>query len=157
MSARRAGERGSALLELALSATLLVVFFTGVFQVGYTFYAYNVLQNAVRAGARYASLRPYVSNSTTPDAAFASAVRNQVAYGDPEPRPGSAPILAGLAPSNVAVTVTGGPSGGTVVTPAFVTVSIKGFKIDSIFSIQVLEGRPQVTFPYTGVASPTRQ
>ena len=49
-------ERGSAMVEFALSATLIVSFFAGVFQFGYSFYAYNALEEAVRGGARYASL-----------------------------------------------------------------------------------------------------
>jgi hypothetical protein len=147
----RHGEKGSAMIEFVLSATLLAGFFTGIFQYGYAFYAYNVLVNAVRSGARYASLKPYDSHSAVPSEAFQLAVQNMVVYGDPEPPRNAAPVLGGLTRSNVQLTVTGGPTGGSLVAPASMTVSISRFQVNSIFSVLNLDGRPSLTFPYTGV------
>ena len=137
-------QQGSAMIELALSAGIIVAFFTGVFQFGYTFYAYNTLLNAVRAGARYASLQPYDPAAVAPGKAALEQVRNMVVYGDLEPSPGSRPVLAGLAASNVAVRVTRAPF------PA-VTVSITGFRLAAGFSSRTWDGRPGITFPYARV------
>lgn len=147
----RKRERGSAMIEFVLSATLLAGFFTGIFQFGYAFYAYNALVNGVRSGARYASLKPYDSNRAVPSEAFEQAVQNMVVYGDPDPPANAVPVLGGLTRSNVKLTVTGGPAGGSLVAPASVTVSIRGFQVNSIFSVLNLDGRPSVTFPYTGM------
>src|SRR5207245_9985969 len=49
------------------------------------FYVYNTLVIAVREGARYASIKPYDSTTTTPTSAFQNAVRNMVVYGDQNP------------------------------------------------------------------------
>jgi Flp pilus assembly protein TadG len=151
---RHRGKRGSAMLEFALSATVLTGLLVGVFQIGYTFYAYNVLEHAVRGGAQYASLQPYDSTSKTPGTAFLTAVQNMVVYGDPNPQAGAAPRLNGLTTSNVQVTVSGRPAGGTLAAPVSMTVSISGYRIDSVFSTTTLTGRPRVTFPYTGIPVP---
>jgi Flp pilus assembly protein TadG len=138
------------MIEFALSATVLAGLFAGVFQIGYTFYAYNVLEYAVRGGAQYASMQPYDFKSKTPGTAFLTAVQNMVVYGDANPLAGAAPVLNGLTPSNVQVTVAGGSADGTLTAPVSMTVSISGYRIDSVFSTTTLTGRPSVTFPYTG-------
>jgi Flp pilus assembly protein TadG len=130
---RRNRQTGSALIEFAMSLILLSALFTGIFQVGYTYYGYQRLVNSVRAGARYASLRP----GAVTDAGFAEAVRNLVVYSDPVPAENSKAILAGLTPENVDV----------VVQDKIATVSIHGFVLDSLFSKVRLDGRPTVTFP----------
>jgi Flp pilus assembly protein TadG len=99
MNRRGRQQRGSALVEFALTFVVLFGVFSGSFEFGYAFYAYNTLVNATREGARYASLKPYDSASSTPSAALQSAVQNMVAYGNPAG--GATPILRGLAPSNV--------------------------------------------------------
>lgn len=130
---RRNARSGTALIEFAGSLILLSTLFTGIFQVGYTFYSYERLENSVRAGARYASLR---ARSATPSA-LVDAVRNLVVYADPSPSAGSKPLMPGLAPSNVDVAVR----------DKAVTVSIRGFQVDSLFSKVRLDNRPTVTFP----------
>ena len=130
-------ESGSALIELAVSLTLLVTLLTGVFYVGYTFYAYENLVNAVRAGARYASLHgPGAAGETD----FARSVKNLVVYGDPHAR-GGKPVVAGLAPEQVDV----------VLEPEAATVAVRGFTIDALFAKVRLDGRPTATFPVAGV------
>lgn len=127
----RQRQRGSALIEFAGSLILLSTVFAGVFQIGYTFFAYNTLINAVRAGARYASLQ------TARDPNVIRAVENLVVYGDLVPSPGAKPAVPGLATSNVELKF--GPSTATV--------CVRGFKLDSLFSQVTLDGRPLVTFP----------
>ena len=43
-------ERGSSILEFAIGASLLVLLFTGIFQFGYTFYAYSKLRERCSSG-----------------------------------------------------------------------------------------------------------
>ena len=53
---RQAGARGQALLEMALVVPLLIVMVVGVFEFGVILYAHVQVANAVREGARAASL-----------------------------------------------------------------------------------------------------
>ena len=55
----RKHQKGHAMLELAISAGVLVTCLAGTFQFGYTFYVYNQLVSAVGNGARYAAQRTY--------------------------------------------------------------------------------------------------
>ena len=135
---RRRGTRaGTALVEFAMSLILLASMFAGIFQTGYTFYAYSTLVNAVRSGARYASIAPREARVS---AEFASAVRNLVVYGDPKPAAGAKPVVAGLQAANVEV----------IFSPGAATVALRGFEINAVFSKIKLEGKPTATFPYTG-------
>lgn len=132
---------GTALIEFAAALILLSGMFTGIFQVGYTFFTYTTLVNAVRAGARYASLQ--APNSNVADPEFAKSVVNMVVYGDPRPAPSATPVVKGLAPDNVELTL------GT----STATVSVRGFAIDALFTKVSLAGRPTVTFPFTAGAA----
>jgi Flp pilus assembly protein TadG len=51
------GERGTTLVEAALSATLLIGIIFGVIAGGYMLYTYHFLSYAARSGARYAMVR----------------------------------------------------------------------------------------------------
>jgi Flp pilus assembly protein TadG len=146
-------ERGNALIEFALSFFLIFAVFSGIFQFAYSFYVYNTLVVAVREGARYASIKPYDSTSTTPTSAFQNAVQNMVVYGDPNPPGGATPAVPGLLASNVALFVTGGGA-GTLTAPTQITVSITGFGIDAVFGTWNLSGKPNATFPYMGILTP---
>jgi Flp pilus assembly protein TadG len=133
--------RGAALIEFAGALIILSTMFAGIFQAGYTFYAYNTLVNAVRSGARYASRQPAGSSAANPE--FVKAVQNLVVYGEPAPVAGAKPIVTGLTPASVEI----------VLGPATTTVTVRGFEIDALFSKIKLDGRPTVTFPLTsGVA-----
>jgi Flp pilus assembly protein TadG len=130
--------RGSALIEFAGSLILLSTLFAGIFQIGFTFYTYESLVNAVRSGARYASLQSNAENTISPE--YAQSIRNLVVYGDPRPAAGARSIVPGLAPENIEL----------VMSPVTATVSVRGFAIDSVFSKVKLDGRPTITFPVTG-------
>ena len=110
--------------------------FTGIFQVGYTFFTYSSLVNAVRAGARYASLQAPTSAAVDPE--FAKGVANMVVYGEPRPAAGAQSVIHGLKPDNVEL----------VLGPSAATVSVHDFEIDALFTKVKLAGRPTVTFPY---------
>ena len=139
--------RGNVMIEFAIGATVLTSIFAGTFQFGYTFYQYNLLKNAVSDGARYASLRPYDSSSTTPSSAFQDAVKNMVVYGNPAG--GSSPIAPNLATSNVNLNVT-----FTNSVPTAMTVSITSYTIGAVFGTTTLNNKPSVTYSYQGVYSP---
>ena len=135
------------MIELALGSGILVMAFAGTFQFGYTFLQYNNLENAVARGARYASLYPYDSTTTTPSALFLANVKNMVVYGSPSA--GTSPVLTGLTTGNVNLTViftNGVPSG--------MTVSISGYTINAVFNNSTLTNKPQVTYAYQGVWTP---
>jgi len=154
LAASRSRERGDALIEFALSFFLIFAVFAGIFQFAYSFYVYNTLVTAVREGARYASIKPYDSTTTTPSNSFLTAVQNMVVYRDANPAQGATPVVAGLQLSNVALVVTGGPTGGTLTAPTQMTVSITGFAVDAVFSTWNISGKPNCTFPYTGILTP---
>jgi TadE-like protein len=133
---RRDPRSGSALIEFAFSLMMLSAMFTGIFQVGFTFYSYNAMVNAVSAGARYASLQP--AGLTDPE--IAKSVRNMVVYGDPAPVQGAKPVVPGLTTEHVTL----------ILGPTTATVTIRDFEIDALFSKVKLDGRPTVTFPIRG-------
>ena len=133
MNRRRAG---SALIEFAGSLIVVSALFTGIFQFSYALSTYHALVNAVRAGARYASLQ-------APGPELARSVRNVVVYGDPEPAASAKPIAPGLRPDNVEL----------ILEPGTATVSVRDFELGSIFSRIKLDGRPTVTFPLRKAAS----
>ena len=141
------------MLEFALGSSVLLAAFGGTFQFGYTFYRYNALQTAVTDGARYASVRPYNSTTTTPKDDFLLAVRNMVVYGSPAG--GTTPVTPGLTIDKVTLTPSFTNSAGVVLgVPTFMTVAISGYAIDAIFATTTLTGKPKVTYPYVGIYSP---
>ena len=137
---------GSVLVEFTLSATFLTALFLGVWQFGYGFYIYSELEQAVRAGARYASLRTYNSGNSTPTPDFLTAVQNVVVYGDPAG--GTTPLAPGLTTGNVSVTVT------FTSVPTEMNVAITGYRLPTYFGSQTLNGKPTTTFPFVGVFGP---
>jgi Flp pilus assembly protein TadG len=149
---RRAADRvrdcaGNILVEFALGSGILVMAFVGTFQFGYTFLQYNNLENAVARGARYASLIPYDSTTTSPSGTFSTAVKNMVVYGTSTA--GTSPALPGLTTGNVNLTVT-----FTNGVPSAMTISVSGYSINSIFSTAALTNKPKVTYAYQGIWTP---
>jgi Flp pilus assembly protein TadG len=147
MKLAQRGERGNAMVEFALSFGLLFAVFAGVFQFGYAFYVYNTLESAVRAGARYASLRTYDSATSTPSAAYLTAVRNMAVYGNPSG--GTQPVAPGLTPEKVTLTVTMEKN-----VPVRVAVGITNYTIDAVVRSFTLTSKPRATFPYMGRFAP---
>ena len=138
-------ERGHAMLELAISAGVMVSCLVGTFQFGYTFYTYNQLVTAVGNGARYAAQRTYRRASDDVERGNA-AIRNMVVYGDALPSPDAAPVVPKLTPAQVEVRWDLASDG----TPLNVNVAIKGYTTDAIFRSFTFDGRPSVQFPYVG-------
>jgi Flp pilus assembly protein TadG len=149
MSRATRRERGHAMLELAISAGVMVSCLVGTFQFGYTFYTYNQLVTAVGNGARYAAQRTYRSGSENVEQSNA-AIRNVVVYGDAQPPPDTAPVVPKLTPAEVVVRWDLAGDG----TPLNVNVAIKGYTMDAIFRSFTFDGRPAVQFPYVGKYAP---
>ena len=138
------------MVEFTLSMMLLMPLFLGGWAFGFTFFQYAQLENAVRAGARYASTVNYDSSTSTPSSAFLTAVQNVTVYGDPNANPATAtPVVSGLTTGNVNLTV-GFVNGA----PASMTVSISNFQVLSYPGKATLNNKPFVSFPYVGYWSP---
>lgn len=147
--AGKTGQRGHAMLELAISAGVMVTCLAGTFQFGYTFYVYNQLVTAVGNGGRYAAMRTYRGASEQEIERGNRAIRNMVVYGDPEPGIDTAPIAARLKPEQVEVRWIMDQKGA----PAAVNVSIREYSVDAVFKTFTFTGRPGVEFPYVGRSS----
>ncbi len=132
-----------------MSLSFLTVLFLGTWQYGYSFYLYGELEQAVRAGARYAALQPYHSANATPTADYVTAVQNVVVYASPTPLASALPVAANLTTRNVQVNVT-----FTKNVPTAVSVSISGYVIPTYFGNLALSNKPLAWFPYTGIFGP---
>jgi hypothetical protein len=127
--------------------SVLVPVFAGTFQFGYTFYAYNNLNSAIRGGARYASMRGYDSGTSTPSTSFSTAVKNMVVYGNVEGT--GSPVVLGLTTGNVEIVPN---MKGSI--PASMTVQIKNFTVGQVFGSYTFNSKPSTTFSYTGTYAP---
>ncbi len=147
---RGRAQKGHAMLELAVSAGVLMTCLAGTFQFGYTFYVYNQLIGAVGNGARYAAQRTY--RAATPDdiERGKAAIRNMVVYGDAQPATDALPVIAGLKPEQVEVEWIV-PRGGS---PEAVDVSLRDFTVHAIFKGYTFDHKPFVEFPFIGRFAP---
>ena len=150
---KRTKQSGHAMLELAISAGVLLAFLGGTFQFGYSFYIYNQLVTAVGNGARYAAQRTYRAASDQDVERGNAAIRNMVVYGDAQAGPGSSPVLPKLTPAQVDVRWEMAGDGA----PLNVTVSIQGYTMDAIYRSYTFNGRPAVQFPYVGKFAPAER
>lgn len=141
---RRNRSRGSTTVQLAVALPLLVSLFLSTWQFGYSYYLYNELEQAVRAGARYGSRQAY--DGTHGDlSTITTAVQKMVVYGDPAAGAGATPLVSGLATSNVAVSFT--PNNGR---PLTVQVNIRDYSTGTFWSI-IPSNKPSAQFPYLGI------
>ena len=135
------------MLEFALSSTILIYAFTGVFQFGYSMFRYDQLEAAVRAGARYASLAAISNNAdSTIPATYTTAVQNMAAYGTPTPGANPTPVVTGLTPGLVTVGVDFDAKG----VPTYVSVKISSYSVDAIFKTFTFTNKPILKMPYFG-------
>jgi Flp pilus assembly protein TadG len=94
IKANKKSERGAALVEFAIVATVFLSVMFGVLEFGRMFWTHNALRDAARRGVRYASVRRN-------DAAGIQAVKNMVVYGNAAGT--GSPVVSGLTTSNVNV------------------------------------------------------
>jgi Flp pilus assembly protein TadG len=97
--ANREGERGAALVEFSLCATLFIIVIFGTLEFGRMLWTHNALTDATRRAAPYAVTRGK-SNDAASD--IQKAIKNVAVYGNPDGT-GSA-LVDGLAPGQVLVT-----------------------------------------------------
>lgn len=88
----RTGERGAALVEFAIGATVFLTVMFAVIEFGRALWTHNALADAARRGARYAINQP---------ASNISAVKNVVVYGNPAG--GTQPVVNDLKVTNINV------------------------------------------------------
>jgi Flp pilus assembly protein TadG len=152
---RRFGSRaGSSMIEFALGSGILLTAFTSTFQYGFIFYQYNAILNAVNNGAHFGALQNYTTTSASPlPAAFSTAVKNMVVYGDPTGT-NTTPVVKGLTTGNVTITIGSIGSSGTTFFPTSVTVAITGYTINAVVGSYTLTGKPAVTYTYQGMYCP---
>lgn len=146
-----ARERGHAMLELALSASVMMACLAGTFQFGYTFYIYDQLVSTVGNGARYAASRTYRSASAADIEKGRAAIRNLVVYGDSRPAADAVPLTRGLKPENVQVAWVMDETGK----PSAVDLTIVNYSVGAIFAQFKIDHRPFAEFPYIGRYAPS--
>jgi Flp pilus assembly protein TadG len=149
MSRKR--QRGHAMIELALSAGVMIACLSGTFQFGYTFYIYDQLVSAVGNGARYAASRTYRAASAADIEKGKTAIRNLVVYGNTRPASDAAPITPNLKPENVQVTWVAGEKGA----PDAVDVTIVKYPVGAMFGSFTFDRRPLAEFPFVGRYAPS--
>jgi Flp pilus assembly protein TadG len=150
---RQTSQRGHAMLELAVSAGVMVSCLAGVFQFGYTFYVYDQLVSAVGNGARYAAQRTFRAASPQDIERGDKAIRNLVVYGDAQPSADATPVVHNLKPEQVEVRWTRGGNG----VPVAVDVTVHHYTVDAAFRSFTFDGRPSVEFPYVGRYAPAER
>ena len=144
---RRRNQRGHAMIELAVSAGVMVACLAGTVQFGYTFYVYNQLVTAVGNGGRYAAMRTYRAAVPSDTEKGKVAIRNMVVYGDARPVPNAPPQVASLKPEQVQVEWVMDESGTR---PVAVDVSIVDYTVDAAFGMFRFTGKPAVEYPFVG-------
>lgn len=147
---RKKTQAGHAMIELAVSAAVMVSCLAGTFEFGYTFYVYNQLVTAVGNGGRYAAMRTYRNDADVEKAR--SAIQNMVVYGNTRPAD-LVPVVSGLRPDQVQVEWIKDKSGE----PAAVHVAIRNYPVNALFKTVLLDGRPGVEFPYVGRYAPSER
>jgi hypothetical protein len=91
----RRGERGAALVEFAVGATVFLTAMFAVIECALLLWTHNALTDAARRGARYAVTHPQGKTGE---------VQNVVLYGEPAPGADSRPVAPDLTADNVKVT-----------------------------------------------------
>ena len=148
------------MVEFAITAPIMVALFLGVVSFGYGFYTYNRLQEAVRTGARFASMQDYdVLNLHETElscangksacnvkldpatSALAQATIHYVVYGDPTS--GTQPVIDGLTEANVSVSVDVKAN-----RPVNTWVTINNYHLATPFGAITLNGKPSAVFCY---------
>jgi len=106
-STKRSGERGVALIEFAIGATVFLSAVFGVLEVGRLLWAHNSLVDATRRAARYAVNQGMSSQAQT-------EAKNMAVYGNAAGT--GQPLVQDLATSQVVITYQNFELGGGTVT-----------------------------------------
>lgn len=139
----RATRAGSVLIEFTLIAPFLTLLLLGAWNYGYAFFRYSELEEAVRDGARFASIRRLDDNSP---GIYTKEVQCVVATGTPDCS--AASVVPGLTFDKV--TVQRFPETGR---PTEIEVFVTTFPIAEFFPVN-LTNKPRARFPYGGIYAP---
>lgn len=93
------GQKGVALIELALVLPLLIILSVMVTEFGRAFYYYNTMAKSLRDAVRFLSMQDPSAASTEP--ATITRARHMVVYGVPAPALDTLPLVPGLSLANV--------------------------------------------------------
>jgi len=161
---RNRRQRGHAMIELALSAGVMIACLAGTFEFGYTFYVYDELVGAVGDGARYAASRTYRAASPADLEKAKAAIRNMVVYGTSKPESDAVPVAPNLKPENVQVSWVEGEKAEGEKTiektaaesgaPSAVDVTIVQYSVGAMFGAFTFDHRPLAEFPFVGRYAP---
>jgi hypothetical protein len=151
---RNRHRKGHAMLELALSAAVMISCLTGTFQFGYTFYVYNELVTAIGDAGRYAAMRTYRAASSDDLEKGKAAIRNMAVYGTPTPLTNAAPTAPGLTPQQVEVKYVVPKDGGA---PTAVDVFISNYTVQAVAGSFRFDKRPLAEFPFVGRYAPSEK
>lgn len=127
-------ERGTQLVELAITLPLLLMMFAAVAEFGRYFHTYATLSKATRAGSRYLSSVPVKAGGA--NAAEDAKARRLVVYGDPNAADGSKPLMPGLTVGNVELR----REGKSTTVPDTVTVRIVGYSYAPLLNLGSFAG-----------------
>jgi Flp pilus assembly protein TadG len=108
-------ERGTAIVEFAITATFFLMIIMAIVSGGHLFFTHNAMVESTRRGARYAATQCLPNLAGCPNSATSLArVRNVVLYGTDTA--GTSPLVNGLTTANVQVDYSAnfGVSQGTV-------------------------------------------
>jgi Flp pilus assembly protein TadG len=134
-------QAGNALIEFGLSISLLWALVAGVYQFGYSFYAYNLLMTSV---ANAAQMGAQLSYDTGSPSTITNQIKNMAVYGDING--GTTPLVSGITTDNVGVDFNLDSLG----MPHNVTVYMTGYTLDAFFAKYTMPDKPRVTAQYTG-------
>lgn len=151
------------MVEFALLSPMLVALFLGVVFFGYDFYTYNRLEEVVRGGARFASMQTYDSNKgydpiinckncfvvlDPKSSKLAERAVNFTVYGTPIVGGTEKPLVEGLLPANVKVSM-------DIVNkaPKNVWVSVIAYQMTTPLGKITLNDKPATVFPWLGRAA----
>jgi hypothetical protein len=154
------GERGSAVVELAIVFPILLLLFVGTAEIGRLFYTYTTLAKATKVGARYLSTEKDAEATDGPNGPIVTGVKARAAslvvcgYTDnctgnqPDGTP-KRPIVPGLdmaTPTNsVLVTLPNTTPG--FIGPRYVKVEIQNFTFQpGVFNVAGATGSTSSTF-----------
>lgn len=97
-AARREGERGAALVEFAICATIFLTVIFGALEFGRMLWVHNALTDATRRGARFAVTQPKNNSAASETQA---AIKNVAVYGNADGA--GSPLVDGLTPAQVKI------------------------------------------------------
>lgn len=131
LNIKKKAERGAALVEFAIAATVFLTVMFAVVEFGRVLWAHNALTDAARRGARYAVFQCNPNQGSCPNSGTSiERIKKVVVYGDPAG--GTQPLLENLTEDNVTVDYSAfALDSGTV------TVGIKEFKFNVVLPLLI--------------------